>query len=75
MTKDIIEIYLQFGLFNIYNKIMNYFCNMGFDSILNQWWIDVFDEWPLITTTRTFYTTEDDAYIYYDSIINNILPQ
>lgn len=54
---------------------MNYFCNMGFDSILNQWWIDVFDEWPLITTTRTFYTTEDDAYIYYDSIINNILPQ
>jgi len=50
---------------------MNYFCNMDFDLDLNQWWIDAFDSWPSFNTTRTWYNTKEEAYVYYYSIINN----
>lgn len=51
---------------------MNYFCNMDYDQDSNQWWIDAFDNWPSLDTTRTWYNTESEAYVYYYSIINNI---
>ena len=49
---------------------MVYFCNMDYDSDSGKWWIDAFYNWPSYETTRTFYDTEADAYVFYNSIIN-----
>ena len=50
---------------------MNYFCNMDYDTTSEKWWVDAFDNWPSYSTTRTWYNTKEEAYIYYYSIINN----
>ena len=48
---------------------MVYFCNMEFDSGLGKWWIDAFYNWPSTNTTRTYYDTKEEAYVFYNSII------
>jgi hypothetical protein len=50
------------------------FCNMDYDSDIDQWWIDAFYNWPSLDTTRTYYSTKAEAYVFYNSIINNEVP-
>ena len=48
------------------------FVNMDYDESSNQWWIYAMNNYPEDTeTTRTWYPTKNDAYVYYYSIINN----
>ena len=44
------------------------FVDMDYDPDTNKWWIDALDDG---TMTRTWYDTEAEADIYYNSIINN----
>ena len=50
---------------------MVYFCNMDYDLDSDKWWIDAFYNWPSYETTRTWYDTKAEAYVFYNSIINN----
>ena len=49
------------------------FVNMDYDPNTNKWWIDALDNYPSSgIMTRTWYNTEAEADVYYNSIINNI---
>jgi len=51
---------------------MTKFVNMDYDPNTNKWWIDALDDYPSSgIMTRTWYDTEAEADVYYNSIINN----